>query len=85
MIVHAQTVVIPSFRLECGATLAPVSIAYEMYGELNDDASNAILVEHAFTGDAHAAGISESDGKPGWWDSMIGPGKALDTNRYCVI
>lgn len=85
MIVHAQTVVIPSFRLECGATLAPVSIAYEMYGELNDDASNAILVEHAFTGDAHAAGISESDGKPGWWDRMIGPGKAFDTNRYCVI
>lgn len=85
MIVHAQTAVIPSFRLDCGVTLAPVSIAYEMYGELNADASNAILVEHAFTGDAHAAGIGETDGKPGWWDLMIGPGKAFDTNRYCVI
>ena len=84
MIVHAQTIVIPSFRLDCGVTLAPVSVAYEMYGEMNDDASNVILVEHAFTGDAHAAGIGE-DGKPGWWDRMIGPGKAFDTNRYCVI
>jgi homoserine O-acetyltransferase len=55
-----------------------------MYGELNADASNVILVEHAFTGDAHAAGIGE-DGKPGWWDRMIGPGKAFDTDRYCVI
>lgn len=84
MIVHSQTVVIPSFRLDCGVTLAPVSVAYEMYGELNADASNVILVEHAFTGDAHAAGIGE-DGKPGWWDRMIGPGKAFDTDRYCVI
>ncbi len=85
MIVHSQVVEIPSFQLECGATLAPVSIAYEMYGKLNEDASNAVLVEHAFTGDAHAAGISEVDGKPGWWDLMIGPGKAFDTNLYCVI
>lgn len=85
MLAHTKIVEIPSFHLECGVTLAPVSIAYEMYGELNDDASNVVLVEHAFTGDAHAAGIGEEDGKPGWWDLMIGPGKAFDTNRYCVI
>jgi homoserine O-acetyltransferase len=85
MIAHTQVVEIPSFQLECGVTLAPVSIAYEMYGSPNEDASNVVLVEHAFTGDAHAAGISELDGKPGWWDLMIGPGKAFDTNLYCVI
>jgi homoserine O-acetyltransferase len=85
MIVSTQIAEIPSFRLECGAVLAPVSVAYEMYGELNSDASNVILVEHAFTGDAHAAGISSEDGKPGWWDPMIGPGKAFDTDKYCVI
>lgn len=85
MAVHPQTIVIPSFRLECGVTLTSVSVAYEMYGEINGSASNVILVEHAFTGDAHAAGIGDSDGKPGWWDSMIGPGKAFDTNRYAVI
>ncbi len=85
MITHSQTVVIPSFRLDCGVTLSPVPVAYEMYGEMNDNASNVILVEHAFTGDAHAAGISDADGKLGWWDRMIGPGKAFDTNRYCVI
>ncbi len=85
MITHSQTVIIPSFRLDCGVTLSPVPVAYEMYGEMNDNASNVILVEHAFTGDAHAAGISDADGKLGWWDRMIGPGKAFDTNRYCVI
>lgn len=84
MIVHTQTVVIPSFLLDCGVTLPQVSVAYEMYGQMNADRSNVILVEHAFTGDAHAAGIGE-DGKPGWWDRMIGPGKAFDTNHYCVI
>lgn len=84
MIVHAQTVVIPSFLLDCGVSLPQVSVAYEMYGQMNADRSNVILVEHAFTGDAHAAGIGE-DGKPGWWDRMIGPGKAFDTNQYCVV
>jgi homoserine O-acetyltransferase len=76
--------VIPSFLLDCGVSLPQVSVAYEMYGQMNADRSNVILVEHAFTGDAHAAGIGE-DGKPGWWDRMIGPGKAFDTNQYCVV
>jgi homoserine O-acetyltransferase/O-succinyltransferase len=71
--------------LDCGAALSPVDVAYETYGELNERRSNAILVLHAFSGDAHAAGVSHDGGKQGWWDNMIGPGKAFDTNRYFVI
>lgn len=71
--------------LDSGARLAPVDVAYETYGQLNAARSNAILVLHAFSGDAHAAGISPQTGKPGWWDNMIGPGKAFDTNKHFVI
>ena len=74
-----------SISLDNGSTLAPVDAAYETYGELNAAKSNAILVEHAFSGDAHAAGLSPESDKPGWWDDMIGPGKAFDTDRYFVI
>ena len=70
--------------LDSGATLSPVEVAYETYGELNDVRSNAILILHAFSGDAHAAGVNH-EGKPGWWDNMIGPGKGFDTNKYFVI
>ncbi len=73
-------------RLESGRLLGPLTLAYETYGNLNDDKSNAILVAHAWTGDAHAAGRHNTeDRKPGWWDDMIGPGKVLDTDRYFVI
>src|SRR5215467_16022175 len=85
MIVDASTVRCESISLDCGATLSPVEIAYETYGTLNEAKSNAILVLHAFSGDAHAAGISHETGKPGWWDNMVGPGKAFDTNHYFVI
>src|SRR3954447_12648161 len=85
MIVEANTVRFDAISLDNGATLAPVQVAYETYGELNAKKSNAILVLHAFSGDAHAAGISPESGKPGWWDNMIGPGKAFDTNKYFVI
>src|SRR5438552_3947505 len=85
MIVEASIVRFDSIALDSGATLAPVDVAYETYGALNASKSNAILVLHAFSGDAHAAGISPETGKPGWWDNMIGPGKAFDTNRYFVI
>jgi homoserine O-acetyltransferase len=85
MIVDAQVVQLDSIALDSGATLAPLQVAYETYGVLNAGKSNAILVLHAFSGDAHAAGISPEDGKPGWWDNMIGPGKAFDTDRYFVI
>ena len=85
MVVKIQKAQFDSITLDCGETLSPVEVAYETYGELNNDRGNAILIEHAFSGDAHAAGISAEDGKPGWWDNMIGPGKGFDTDRYCVI
>src|ERR1039457_4873771 len=85
MIVEANTVRFDSISLDSGATLAPVDVAYETYGRLNAAKSNAILILHAFSGDAHAAGISPEKGKPGWWDNMIGPGKAFDTNKYFMI
>ncbi|MFH1386397.1 MAG: homoserine O-acetyltransferase [bacterium] len=71
--------------LDSGRFLGPVTLAYETYGKLNQAKSNAILIEHAFSGDAHAAGISEEDGSVGWWNTMIGPGKAFDTDKYFVI
>ncbi|NLC55925.1 MAG: homoserine O-acetyltransferase, partial [Armatimonadetes bacterium] len=75
-----------TLELTSGAQLGPVTLAYETYGELNADRSNAILVEHALSGDAHVAGRHHPDDrKPGWWDKMVGPGKGLDTNRYFVI
>ena len=71
--------------LESERTLGPITLAYETYGTLNRDKTNAILVAHALSGDAHAAGFHEGDSAPGWWDVMIGPGKAFDTDRYFVI
>ena len=71
--------------LKSGIKLGPVTLAYETYGQLNKDKSNAILVFHALTGDAHAAGFHPGDKKPGWWDGMIGAGRAFDTDKYFVI
>ena len=85
MVAETQSVQFDSLALDCGATLAPVDVAYQTYGELNRERTNAVLILHAFTGDAHAAGISPATGKPGWWDNMIGPGKAFDTEKYFVI
>src|SRR5438132_4347081 len=85
MIVAASNVRFDSLSLDNGAILSPVDVAYQSYGALNARKTNAILVLHAFSGDAHAAGISPETGKPGWWDDMIGPGKAFDTDRYFVI
>lgn len=82
MIAETHSVRFDALSLDCGVTLAPIEVAYETYGELNDSKTNGILVCHAFSGDAHAAGISHDGGKPGWWDNMIGPGKAFDTNKY---
>ena len=73
------------FVLENGAKLPELKIAYETYGELNKKKNNAVLVCHALSGDAHAAGLHEGDNKPGWWDDMIGPEKAFDTEKYFVI
>ena len=71
-------------RLDCGVTLAGVTIAYQTYGALNADRSNAILVAHALTGDQFPA-RDGGDGKPGWWEVMVGPGRPLDTERYFVV
>ncbi len=72
--------------LDCGDELSPVDVAYEIYGELNAERDNAILVCHALTGSAHAAGYSSDDPKSaGWWNTFIGEGEPLDTSKYCVI
>jgi homoserine O-acetyltransferase/O-succinyltransferase len=73
------------FVLENGQKLGPITLAYETYGRLNAQKSNAILILHALTGDAHVAGFHEGEKNPGWWDSMIGPGRAFDTDRYFII
>jgi homoserine O-acetyltransferase/O-succinyltransferase len=72
--------------LECGDSLGPITVAYETWGTLDDRASNAVLVAHALTGDSHAAGPSgRAHPTPGWWDGLIGPGRALDTDRWFVV
>ena len=71
--------------LDSGGSFAPVEIAYETYGTLNDAADNAILVCHALTGDQYCASTHPMTGKPGWWARMVGPGKPVDTDRFCVI
>ncbi|HPZ48983.1 MAG TPA: homoserine O-acetyltransferase [Propionibacteriaceae bacterium] len=72
-------------RLARGGVLAPVEVAYETYGELSRRGDNAVFVCHALTGDAHAAGYHPGARRPGWWDTMIGPGKPLDTTRMFVV
>lgn len=71
--------------LASGDTLGPVDVAYETYGALNPERSNAVFICHALTGDAHAAGMHVGARRPGWWDNLIGPGKPLDTDRFFVI
>ncbi len=68
-----------------GGCVAPLTIAYQTYGELNAERSNAILLCHALTGDQHAANVHPLTGKPGWWDVMVGPGKPFDTERYFIV
>jgi len=72
-------------ELENGEKFGPITVAFEAYGKPNSEKTNAVLITHAFSGDAHAAGYHKGDDKPGWWDSMIGPGKAFDTDKYYVI
>jgi homoserine O-acetyltransferase/O-succinyltransferase len=74
------------FAIDAGSTLHDVDIAYETWGSLDEDASNAVLLCHAWTGDSHAAGPAE-DGHPtpGWWEGLVGPGRAIDTDRWFVV
>ena len=72
--------------LESGSTLEAVDVAYETYGELNEQGDNAILLCHALSGNHHAAGrYSQDDKKLGWWDTLVGPRKAFDTNKFFVV
>lgn len=71
--------------LDAGIAIAPWQIAYQTYGELNADRSNAILICHALTADQHVASVNPVTGKPGWWAQMVGPGKPIDTDRFFVI
>jgi len=71
--------------LDCGSGLEQFSIAYQTYGELNAAKTNLVLVCHALTGDQHVANLHPVTGKPGWWETMVGPGKPIDTNRYSVL
>lgn len=72
-------------HLDCGVDLSPFQIAYQCYGRLSADRSNAILICHALTGDQHVFNTHPITGKPGWWKTMVGPGKPIDTDRYFVI
>ena len=74
-----------AIELDSGKILEDIDVAYETYGELNKEKSNAILICHALTGDAHAAGWHMGDKKSGWWEIVIGPGKALDSEKYFII
>ncbi len=82
--VNTQYAEFNEITLESGAKLGPVRVAYETYGTLSLDKDNAVLVLHALSGDAHAAGI-DANGRVGWWDAIIGPGKGIDTNDYFVL
>ncbi len=72
-------------RLDCGVELGPITVAYQTYGRLNADKSNAILICHALTGDHYVADPHPITGKPGWWSELVGPGRVFDTDRYFLI
>ena len=74
-----------NFRLESGDVLPQLTVAYEIYGSLNPDASNVILVAHGATSSHHAAGKVTLDRRMGWWDEVIGPERLFDTEKYCVV
>jgi len=74
-----------ALQLDCGQALLPYTIAYQTYGRLNAAKSNAILICHALTGDQHVANIHPITGKPGWWETLVGPGRPIDTDRFFVI
>jgi len=86
LIVEKKTFELPSYTTVAGATIKNVKIGWESAGTLNADKSNAILVTHFFSGTSHAFGkYAPSDAAPGYWDAIIGPGKAIDTNKYFVL
>jgi homoserine O-acetyltransferase len=86
LMVEKKVFELPSFTTQSGRTLKNVKVGWESYGTLNADKSNAILICHFFSGNSHAAGkYAAADAAPGYWDAIVGPGKAIDTNRYFVL
>ena len=86
LLVEKKVFELPSFTTQSGRTLKQVKIGWESYGTLNADRSNAILICHFFSGNSHAAGkYAAGDAAPGYWDAIIGPGKAIDTDKYFVL
>ena len=73
------------FCFDSGKTIPFISVAYETYGKLNEDGTNAILICHALTGDSHASNYNNPEQRPGWWDGLIGKGKAFDPEKYFVV
>ena len=84
-VAQIRSVRLPGFRTQSGADLTEVEIAYQAVGHLSEARDNVVLVGHALSGDAHVAGLSPTTGRPGWWDFHVGPGKAIDTDRFHVI
>ena len=82
---HQTVTFADGLKLDCGRRLASLTIAYRSYGTLNAACSNAILICHALTGDQYVAEVNPVTGKPGWWDNLVGPGRAVDTERFFVI
>ena len=82
---HQRVLFEDGLALDCGAVVAPLAVAYRTYGRLNAARSNAVLVCHALTGDQYVAEPHPLTGKPGWWETVVGPGKPIDTERYFVI
>lgn len=84
-IVEKQSFTIPSFETQGGAVIKDMTLGWEAYGELNEAKDNAILITHFFSGNSHAAGRYTADGAPGYWDAIIGSGRAIDTDEYYVL
>jgi homoserine O-acetyltransferase len=84
-VTHQRAVFPDGLALDCGAVIRPMAVAWRAYGTLNAARSNAVLVCHALTGDQYAAEPHPVTGRPGWWDTIIGPGKPLDTERYYIL
>ena len=84
-VTHTHTVRLPGLKTQSGFEFDEIEVSYQTLGKLSPEKDNAILVCHALSGDAHVAGLHARTGKPGWWDHHVGPGKAIDTDRFFVI
>ncbi len=83
--IYQKFIIDEPFFFESGKSIPSVSVAYETYGTLNDEGTNAILICHALTGDSHASNYNNPEERAGWWDGLIGKGKAFDPEKYFVV